>query len=216
MQKVIVFDFDGVIVNSMEMIYGIYGEFAKRFNAKPIESLEKFQDLFDGHWKNQLRYMGLDPEDPEVFKKTHKVFMELHDKQLKDIKLFPGIFEVLAEVKKRGYITGLVSSNYRRAITHILENVGMLEFFDTVVAFEDATKVKPDPEPLLVCMKRLERQPAEAIYVGDAIGDIKAARAAGFGKVISTTYGWNRKDQLEPHNPDGFIDKPEDLLKHLE
>ena len=216
MEKVIVFDFDGVLVNSMDMIFEIYGEIAERLNLKPIETIEKFQDLFDGHWNNQMRYMGVTEGDVETEQKMQEIFQELHVKSEHKVSLYPGVFDLLAELKKRGYTTGLVSSNFRKAIIGMVENVGMRDFFDTVVAIEDVTKVKPHPEGLLVCMKRLGRDVHEAIYVGDAIGDIVAARAAGFGKVISTTYGWNRRDQLEPHKPDGFIDTPGELLKFLE
>lgn len=215
MQKVIVFDFDGVIVNSIDMIFEIYQEMAARLDLRPIPDIQTFQDLFDGHWRQHMRYMGIQEGDVEMEKKLQEVFQELHSKLQHKVELYPGVFDLLAELKKRGYVTGLVSSNFRRAITHLLENVGMIDFFDTIVAIEDAKNVKPHPEPLLVCMKRLGKDPSEALYVGDAIGDITAARAAGFGRVISTTYGWNRRDQLEPHKPDAFIDTPQELLNHL-
>lgn len=215
MVTAVIFDFDGVLVNSLDMVYEIYGEIATRLNLRKIESLTRFQDLFAGHWHPQLEYMGVDMKNPKMIQAVEDIFKEMHEKLQHTVKLYPGAFDTLAAVKKKNYPIGLVSSNYRKAIITMLETLGIGEFFDIVIANEDAAKVKPHPEPLLVCAKRLGIEPGTAIYIGDSAGDIIAARAASFHKVYATTYGWSRKEQLIPHQPDGFLEKPEDLLRHL-
>ena len=67
------------------------------------------------------------------------------------ISLFPGMKELIAELKKRGYKLGMVTSRLRRTTEQGMEKYGIMEYFDTVVTADDTDKHRPDPEPDQYC-----------------------------------------------------------------
>ena len=58
-------------------------------------------------------------------------------------------------------------------------------YFRTAVAYEDTTRHKPHPEPLLLAANRLKIKPSGTVYIGDAASDMEAAKAAGMKFILS-------------------------------
>ena len=65
----------------------------------------------------------------------------------------------------------------------LLERGRIRDYFQAVITFDDYTHPKPDPEPLLLAVERLNVRPAEAAYVGDSTSDVVAAVAAGMRSI---------------------------------
>jgi phosphoglycolate phosphatase len=101
--------------------------------------------------------------------------------------LYPGVIEAVAQLRRAGYRTGIVSTKFRYRIEAILANHGAGEAFDLIVGGEDVRRHKPHPECLLRALARLQLDPAQALYVGDHPVDAQAAEAAGvpFAAVLS-------------------------------
>lgn len=78
-----------------------------------------------------------------------------------------------------GTARGVVSLNARSACLTALERHGLTPYLQAIVAREDATRLKPDPEPLLRCLERLGRSPAAAVFVGDRERDRETAERGG-------------------------------------
>jgi phosphoglycolate phosphatase len=74
---------------------------------------------------------------------------------------------------------------------------------------------KPNPEPLFAACEQIACTPGKCLYVGDALRDIQAARAAGM-TACAATYGYYMDDE-DPRewNPDFYIDTPIELNKHI-
>lgn len=102
--------------------------------------------------------------------------------------VFPGIPELLATIRAAGLRTGIVTGKSRASwdVSAALHDLGP---FDAAVFDDDVRRAKPDPEGLLLALDRLALHPAEALYVGDAIGDLDAAIAAGTAPVVAL---WSR------------------------
>ena len=84
-----------------------------------------------------------------------------------------------------------------------------------MVGFEDTSRHKPDPEPVLLAIEQLGGTPDEAVYVGDSPFDIGAAKAAG---VFAVAVGWggiHPDERLLAEEPDAFVRTPEELLDVL-
>ncbi len=92
--------------------------------------------------------------------------------------LLPGVREALEALEGSGLLAGVVSSNSREVLRAILEREGVAARFG-VVGREDVRLPKPAPEGLLLACDRLGVAPREAVYAGDNVADIEAARAAG-------------------------------------
>ena len=108
--------------------------------------------------------------------------------------LFPGVVEVLRELKEKDIKTAIVTSRLRRTTMEGIEKFDLHDFFDTVVTMEDTKKHKPDAEPVFEALRRLDIEAEKAIMVGDSKFDIMCARNAG---VKSVLVDWSVAAQAE-------------------
>lgn len=105
------------------------------------------------------------------------------------MKPYPGVMETLAEIKKRGLKTAVVSDGTRLKAWMRLCEAGIAWFFDTVVTFNDTGHKKPSAQPFLKAVKELSVEPAECLFVGDwPERDIAGAKAVGM-KTCLARYG---------------------------
>ena len=132
------------------------------------------------------------------------------------ISLFPGMKELIAELKKRGYKLGMVTSRLRRTTEQGMEKYGIMEYFDTVVTADDTDKHKPDPEPINIALEKLGSVPEKSIMLGDTMFDILCAKNAGVKSVlVSWAMAVSEEEKTGPNRPDYIIDQADDLLKLL-
>jgi pyrophosphatase PpaX len=124
---------------------------------------------------------------------------------------FEGVAGVIAELRERGYRTGVVTSKSRELATRGLRLCALESLIDTAVFLEDTTRHKPGPEPILVALDRLKAAPFEAAYVGDSCHDIVAGRAAGV-ITVAALWGPSPRSALECERPDHFAGSVEELL----
>ncbi len=107
--------------------------------------------------------------------------------QLDNIRLYPGIKEMLGKLKSRGFKLGVVTSKLRDSIfegkrigcIYELKEVDIADMFSAVVGLEDVSKYKPHPEGINLALNRLGSLPGDTLVVGDSAADIEAARNAG-------------------------------------
>jgi Icc-related predicted phosphoesterase len=92
------------------------------------------------------------------------------------------------KILSKYYKLGIVTGRIRRGVDRFFQFSKLRKYFDVVVSFEDYTEPKPNPESLLVALKRLRLGPKEAVYIGDSKSDVKAAKAANM-KVIAYPKG---------------------------
>jgi pyrophosphatase PpaX len=120
---------------------------------------------------------------------------------------------VLPGLKAEGRKLGIVTAKRHRTVGLALDRFPALaNAFDVVVGFEDTSRHKPDPEPVLLAVGKLGGEPEEAVYVGDSPFDIGAAKAAG---VFAVAVGWggiHSDERLLAEEPDAFVHTPEELL----
>ncbi len=141
-----------------------------------------------------------------------KIYRE-HNHRIHDgmIRLFPGIREMLEELRSRGYKMGVVTSKTRELASHGLNVLGVLPFFECVVGGYDLPKHKPDPEPVIYGAELLGLAPEECAYVGDSPFDMQAGNGAGC-LTIAALWGMFSASALRAEHPDFECSAPEDLL----
>ena len=146
----------------------------------------------------------------EVYRSFHRDnFGEL-------INLFPGMRELLAEVKRRGYKTGLVTSRLYNTTMQGLEKYEIKDMFDAVLTADDTDKHKPDPAPINITLEKLGSSPETSIMLGDTLFDLLCAKNAGVRSVLvswSLALHGMTKEDLGEAAPDYIIQKPEELLE---
>lgn len=220
MIKMIIFDWDGVIVDTLPWIFSIYDSVSEDIKHRPnmqelIEYMKKHRgngDMIELDWKKHYKELGI--TDEKEVKMISKLFFK-HAMISKDmIKMFPGMKETILELKKR-YKLAILSNSYSDLIREKLKEFGLEGEFDYIGAADHGEKViKPKPEFLLEFIDKMGLGPGNIAYIGDMDGDIIMANAAGV-LTIAATYGYHSHEKLKFHNPNHMIDNPEQLLDIL-
>jgi HAD superfamily hydrolase (TIGR01509 family) len=203
MTKVIIFDFDGTLADTVDILLSITNRLSAEFGFKSATKEELAQLSNLNSWQI-LQYSGI-----SIFKfplLIRRLKAELHS-EVPHIQLFPGIKEVLLELKKRGFQLGIITSNSRENVLGSLEKNGLQDTFTFIYSGSTFGKHKVINKWL-----RIENiNPAKVVYVGDEVRDIDAAKKTGI-KVIAVGWGFNSPQALAAQNPNFLIERPQELI----
>ena len=204
MTKVIIFDFDGTLADTIDILLRITNRLSAEFGFKSATKEELAQLSNLNSWQI-LQYSGI-----SIFKfplLIRRLKAELHS-EISHIQLFPGIKEVLLELKKRGFQLGIITSNSRENVLGALEKNGLQDTFTFIYSGSTFGKHKVINKWL-----RIENiNPEKVVYVGDEIRDIDAAKKTGI-KVIAVGWGFNSPQALAAQNPNFLIERPQELIE---
>ncbi len=209
------FDFDGTLVDTTEMIFQ-----SMRHATSSVLGRDDFsrEELLANVGQPLPRQMELfDAEKAELLLEAYRAHHEEHHDAL--IAEFPGVDEALNRLRTAGVRIIVVTSKRRRSVEMALAKFPGLDLVvDLFVAMEDTTEHKPHPEPLLKGLELIGDVPKEqAVYVGDSPFDVQAAKAAGLTSV-AVTWGAFSEDTLREAEPDHLvpdIDAAVDVLLKL-
>jgi pyrophosphatase PpaX len=196
------FDFDGTLVDTTEMIH-----LSMRHATSSVLGRDDIprETLLANVGKPLPRQMELiDAEKAESLLEAYRSHHEEHHDAL--IGEFPGVEESLARLRSAGILVAVVTSKRRLSVEMALKNFpGLRDVVDRFVTLEDTTQHKPSPEPLLRGLELLGGIPKEsAAYVGDSPFDVQAAKAAGLTSV-AVSWGAFSEDRLREAKPDHLV-----------
>ena len=208
--RYLLFDLDGTLIDTTDLILSCYRNSVSTLVDHPPSDQEILKG-FGTPLPSQLwrLYPTLRDRIDEVIELWRRAQDELHDKL---IKPFPGTTEVLAELRRRGYPMGVVTSKEREMAERDMALYGLDRLVDVTVCSDDTNNHKPHPEPVLAGMERLGARAAQTLYVGDSLHDMKAGREAG-AKVAAALWGPFAKEPLQQYRPDYLLRSISDLLE---
>ena len=180
MKKYILFDFDGTLVNTNDVIIASWQHTYKHYLGHEVD--EKRITACFGEpllLTMEREFPGVDPQESAAVYRSYQV--ENADRL---VTIFPGIRELLEELKASGYILGVVTSRTRESTLRYMNMFGIASYFSDLVSCDDTSIHKPNPEPLLLAMKKLGATAEESIMIGDSPFDIKCANNAGVDSVM--------------------------------
>lgn len=209
MKKYIIFDFDGTIANTNDVIIESWQAAFKKYlgHEIPVPEIEMtFGETIEYTIKNKLP----DKEWTEVrdFFRAYQ-----RDECKTQVTVFPGVPELLRELKHRGYVLAIATSRTKTSYHAYMERIGLKNYFDVEITLEDVSAHKPDPECLYAVLNKLGAKPEEAIMIGDTRFDIGSAVNAG---VDSVMIRWSHAIGEMTWEPTYYVDKPEEILKIVE
>ena len=211
MKKYIIFDFDGTIINTNEVIIASWQATFEKFLGYR-ESTEVIKSTFGETLKftAQQRFPEI-PEDDVI--NYYRDYQLAHCDEL--VFIFDGIEEMLKELKKGGYKTAIATSRTKEGTLKYLNQFGIKDYFDVLVTMDDVVNHKPNPETCLVALEKLGGKPEEAVMLGDTRFDIGCANNAGVDSIL---VGWGEvttAEKLEEigYEPTYCIDTPEELFE---
>ena len=210
------FDFDGTLVDTTEMIFQSMRHATSSVLGRDDLSRE---ELLANVGQPLPRQMELfDAEKADLLLEAYRTHHEEHHDAL--IAEFPGVDEALNRLRTAGVRIIVVTSKRRRSVEMALEKFPGLDLVvDLFVTMEDTTEHKPHPEPLLKGLELAGGVPRDnAVYVGDSPFDVQAAKAAGL-RSVAVSWGAFSEDTLREAEPDYLvpdIDAVVDVLLKLQ
>lgn len=182
MIKAVIFDFDGLILDTETVWYEAYKEAMGFYKSElPLEHFVKCigTDNTELHefFKEQLGESCNIEEIETRAKNLHKVKMKTSQARV-------GVKDYLEEAKKLGYKIALASSSTKEWVTHYLDELGLLNYFEVMITGDDVDKVKPAPDLYLKAIEVLNIHATEAVAFEDSLNGLQSALNAGLKCVI--------------------------------
>lgn len=205
--KAIIYDIDGTVLNTLNM------------NMYPLIQIIKEETGEEWTFEQVLKFAAypgmkvmqeLGVKDQE---KTYARWVKYVNEYEEGATLYDGFMEVFKAFQDNHIIQAVVSAKTAKQYEIDFVDKGLDKFMDVAILADDTTKHKPDPEPLLECIKRLNIEVSEAIYIGDALSDYQASRNAGMAFGYAK---WGSVSSEGIDHPDLVFESPLDLLKLLE
>jgi len=204
MFEAVVFDWDGTLADSREVVVASFqkalSEISCKISDKFIEqcigigSAETFREI--------LRSCRIS-FDEALIAGLVEVKIKNEIEMSSAINLFDGALQLLQSLHGKVKL-GLASMNDRLVIDHLLEMTNTERFFAAVLTAGDVVNSKPDPEIFLKCARRLKSTPEKCIIVEDSIFGVEAAKKAKMRCITVLTGAYPRK-MLEKANPDLIV-----------
>ncbi|MCQ6267114.1 HAD family hydrolase [Fictibacillus sp. WQ 8-8] len=183
MIKAVVFDFDGLILDSETSVYNAIQEiFTEHSCNMPLELWQQCIGTKD--FLDPFEYL-----EEQINKKVDRKGLRAkhHERVLSMLegeKPLPGVEDYLEAAKELGLKIALATSSSRQWVTGHLEKLNLLSYFDCLKTADDVEHVKPNPALYLEAVKCLGVKPNEAIAFEDSANGARAAKAAGLYCVV--------------------------------
>jgi HAD superfamily hydrolase (TIGR01509 family) len=176
--RAVVFDFDGLMVNTEEVFQLSGTELLRRRGKEPTPAI--FHGMMGRRSHEALAYlievMRLDDTVEQLQAESTEIFFSLLDDILQPM---PGLFELLEAIERRNLPKAVATSSERVYLHKLLDRIGLRERFNTLLTAEDVTHGKPHPEIYLTAAKRLGVHPGQMLVLEDSEMGTRAAAAAG-------------------------------------
>lgn len=203
----VLFDLDGTLLDSIELILNsAHYAFEGRAGHVPT----------DAEWMTGVgiplpvmfqRY-ATDAADVDALLARYREYqLPNHDRL---VRAYDGVVDTVRRLRAAGHPMGIVTSKTETLAQRGIDCIGIGDCFGAVIGYDSTERPKPDPQPVQVALERLDRRPAEAVFVGDSVHDMAAGNAAGVATIAALWGPFSRSD-LASSRPSHFLDRIADL-----
>lgn len=209
--KAIIFDMDGVIVDSMPYHFISWYEALRPWGVRVscFDVYSKEGEDWRKTLKDFLKRESINPSE-KILEKIFSLRQRIFKKYFKRT-IFKGVDKFLVCLKKKGYLLGLVTGTPKKEIEKILPKK-IKSLFDCIVAGDKVKRGKPHPEPYLRAAESLKVNPKECVVIENGPLGIRSAKRAGmFCIALNTSLP---EDYLK--EADIILDELEDIIKIIE
>jgi HAD superfamily hydrolase (TIGR01509 family) len=175
--EAVVFDLDGVLVQSEELWDGARRELAEEHGIEwPDGATEAMMGMSSREWSKYVHEEVGVPESPEDI--NRKVLARVERRYRDDLPWIPGAQEAVKRMAAR-FPLGLATSSNREIIDIVVEEGGFGELIGTTVSSEEVERGKPAPDVYLEVTKRMGVDPSKTAAIEDSTNGLLAAHNAG-------------------------------------
>lgn len=198
--NVLIFDYDGVLIDSFDIFMKNFIYACKKEGFSNIDSEEDFLKIFDGNMYESMFNMGMSKE--QILRIVYYMRDQLLEKQDK-IDFFPDVKEMLEKLSKN-FVLVIVTSNDTGVVERFLKSRNVFCFNEIIGSDKEHSKIAK--------IKKVKEMfnAKDFFYIGDTTGDIIEGRKAGV-KTVAVSWGWHSKDKLKDVKPDFLVETPLDL-----
>ena len=216
MKKLVIFDLDGTLLNTIADLAAATNQALRHFGY-PTHETEAYR-FFVGNGINKLFERSLPDGErtEENILKIRSRFVPYYDEHNADLsRPYPGIPELLSALQKQEIRMAVASNKYqaatRKLISHYFPEINFVE----VLGQREGIPAKPDPSIIYDIMRKAEVKNEEVLYVGDSNVDMQTAHHAGV-TAIGVAWGFRPRTELEALHPAHILEKAEELLQYLQ
>jgi len=204
MKKLLIFDYDGVIADSLDVIWECFNKVNKKYNFFPFKNKNELTTMWDENLFESVSKLGISIiNQVKFYKKWVDLVIENNDK----MKPFVGLKSVLKKLSKNNYLT-IISSNDDEVISGFLKRDGLFDYFNLILGTKSGRSKR---KKLKIVLNKFKISEDRTYFITDTIGDLKEVK--GFGiKTVAVTWGFHDKSKLQKENPDFLIENPKELL----
>ena len=217
MYKACIFDLDGTIADTVESIAYVGNKTLAYFHLPPIPV--KDYNFYAGNGADELvRKMleavpGGGQTDYEQVRTLYRKWFE--EDPFYHVKPFPGIVELLENLKKEGLRIAVLSNKPHRAAIEVVEKIFGREMFHKVQGQTEKVPRKPSPIGALTIAKEFAVKPEECLYLGDTDTDMKTGKSAGM-YTVGVLWGFREEKELRDNGADAIIAEPLEALRIMD
>jgi beta-phosphoglucomutase len=206
----VIWDVDGTLVDTAELHFDAWVKLAKELN-RPF-TREDFAATFGRRNPEIIRYLfGEKYTDQEIAALGDRKENYYRAQAEKGVDLLPGVRALLEGLAQLGVKQGIGSSAPRANLELILQLTKSAQFFQAIVAMEDTTKGKPDPQVFLIAASKLGIPPERCVVFEDAVAGVQAAKAGKMKCVAVGFVGHHPVEKLRSAGADRVVHTLEEL-----
>ncbi|MCM1111186.1 MAG: HAD family hydrolase [Clostridium sp.] len=212
MKKLVIFDLDGTLLNTIEDL-GNAANYALEQSGYPTHYITSYP-YFVGNGITRLleRVLPEDQRNDANVARLREKFMAYYGEHLTDRTVpYPGVPELLRNLRSRGVSLAVASNKYQEAVTRLISHFfGDIEWA-AVEGQKPDVPVKPDPSIVFSILSACPTAKSDVLYVGDSGVDMDTARRACV-ESAGVNWGFRSVKELRAHYADNIVTSPDQIL----
>ncbi|HVE44118.1 MAG TPA: HAD-IA family hydrolase [Gammaproteobacteria bacterium] len=211
----VLFDLDGTLVDTAPGL-GAALNVLREERGLPVLPLASVREVVSQGVKGLLKVAFDLDKNISNFNELKEKFIAIYRKSLvTENRFFPHIEEVLTHLDEQGIAWGIVTNNLTQTTHALLKAIMLRHQPACIVCGDTLTRAKPHPDTILHACQLLQQNPANCLYVGDAVTDVIASKAANMRAIVAL-YGYLQStDDPFSWGADGYINQPLELIEFL-
>jgi HAD superfamily hydrolase (TIGR01549 family) len=209
MFKGIIFDIDGTLTSTNQLIFNSFNFIANKYLNKTFtdeEIISMFGPTEDVILKEWCK---------EDYEKARKDYYNDYRSNHRIAKLYSGIKELLDYLKKKNILLSIFTGKGRQASLITLEELGIKDYFDMIVTGDDVNNHKPSSEGIMKFILSYDLNKDEVLMIGDSPGDVRASKEAGV-KIASALWDSYAAEKVEGLGSDYYFNSVTELKEFLD
>lgn len=216
MPKLIIFDLDGTLLNTLEDLADAANHVltAHHFPTHPVDAYCYF--VGNGMPKLIERILPAEHRQGPIYDACFTEFLAYYKEHMHDkTTVYPGITELLERLQQQGVMLAVATNKVHEAVAPLMANLFPTIRWDALFGQRPGVPVKPDPTVVADILTATECGVENALYLGDSAVDMETAHRGGV-RAVGVLWGYRPRTELENAGAEFIIGKPEELLEILD